>query len=504
VPFLLPLFAAVVCLVGTGWGLTFQRWVSLVATIALAGVGILLVTSAAHGGISVHAMGNWSAPFGIVLVLDRLSAAMVLLTAVLAIPVLLYALAGTDAKGRHFHPLFQLQLAGLNGAFLTGDIFNLFVFFEVLLAASYGLLAHGGGLLRARASIAYVVLNLAGSTLFLIALALIYGMLGTLNMADLALVLPQVPPSDQAIVRTAFVLLVIVFALKAALIPLSFWLPLAYSAATAPVAALFAILTKVGIYALLRLSGIVFASAAFTADLFEPWLVQVAIGTIALGTIGVLAAPRLSVVVAYLVVISTGSLLAVIAVPGVSSAAAAIYYMLHSTLVTAGFFLLADAIANQRGEFADKLVRGPHVRDIKRLGTGFLILAVAASGVPPLSGFFGKVMLMQSVQTSGWVSAIWPALLVSSVIVALALARKVSVLFWEPIADEPRPVYPPPSKLRAAAVVALVAASPILTLATGSVSAYARAAAEQLVNRQGYIDAVLGVSPHIVRDRRPR
>ena len=503
-PIVLPLLAAVLCLTGHTAGLTFQRWVSLISGLVLLGVAMVLVASAARGEISVYAIGAWQAPFGIVLVLDRLSGAMVLLTALLALPALLYALAGADAKGRLFHPLFQLQLAGLNGAFLTGDIFNLFVFFEVLLLASYGLLAHGGGLLRARASVAYVVLNLAGSTLFLVALGLIYGMLGTLNIADLAFVLPQVPAADQALVRTAFALLVVVFALKAALVPLSFWLPLAYGAAMAPVAALFAILTKVGIYALLRTYTIISANAEFTADLFNPWLAQIAIATIVLGTAGVLAAPRLSVVVAYMVVISTGTLLTVMAVPGIPSVAAVIYYMLHSTLVTGGFFLLADAIANERGEHGDKLERGPHVRDLTSLGIAFLVLAVAVSGVPPLSGFFGKVMLMQAVQGSPWVTAIWVALLLSSLIVALALARTASVLFWEPIPDEPRPPYPPPSPLRLAALVLAVAASPVLTVTTGSVAVYAQAASEQLVERQGYIRAVLGVSPQIIREKRPR
>lgn len=503
-PIVLPLIAAIGCMAGYKRGLAFQRQVSLGATLILPVVAAILIASAARDEISVYAIGAWPAPFGIVLVLDRLSAAMVMLTAALALPVLLYALAGTDAKGRHFHPLFQFQLAGLNGAFLTGDIFNLFVFFEVLLAASYGLLAHGGGLLRARASLAYVVLNVVGSTLFLVGLALVYGTLGTLNFADLALVVPHVPPSDQALVRAAFALLVIVFALKAALLPLSFWLPLAYGAATAPVAALFAILTKVGIYVLLRIFGIVFASAAFTADLLQPWLVPVAIMTIALGMIGLLSAPRLSVGVAYLVVLSTGTLLSVLSVPGIGSVSAVIYYLLHSTLVTGGFFLLADAIANQRGVHADKLERGPHVRDLKLLSAAYLVLAVAVSGLPPLSGFFGKFMLMQSVQATGWVTAIWPALLISSLVTALALARQGSVLFWEPVPDEPRPEYPPPSRLRVAAVVVLVAASPVLTLTTGSVSAYAHAAAEQLLARQDYIDAVVGASPEIVRVRRPR
>lgn len=503
-PILLPMLAAIVCIAGYRRGLAFQRKVSLAATLLLPIVSALLVASAARGEISVYAIGSWQAPFGIVLVLDRLSAAMVMLTAVLAVPVLLYALAGMDAKSRNFHPLFQFQLMGLNGAFLTGDIFNLFVFFEVLLAASYGLLAHGGGLLRARASLVYVVLNLVGSTLFLVALALVYGTLGTLNFADLSLAVPHVPPSDQALVRMAFAVLVVVFALKAALVPLSFWLPLAYGAATAPAAALFSILTKVGIYALLRVSGLVLASASFTASLLQPWLVQLAIATIAISTFGILAASRLSVVVANLVMLSTGALLSVMAVPGIEGVSATIYYVLHSTLVTGGLFLLADAIANQRGAHGDLLERGPHVRDLGVLSGAFLVLAVAVTGMPPLSGFFGKFMLMKSVQATSWAPAIWTALLLSGLLAALALARQFSVLFWEPVPDEPKPEYPPPSRLRVAGLAILVAASPVLTLLTGTVSSYAHAAAEQLLSRQAYVDAVLGASPDITRSRRPK
>ena len=501
-PILAPLIAAIICLAGHKRGLGFQRLISFISVLIMPVLAVVLLVSAARDEITVYALGDWRAPFGIVLVLDRLAAAMLMLTSVLAIPALIYAMAGTDGKGKHFHPLFQFQLVGLNGAFLTGDIFNLFVFFEVLLFASYGLLAHGGGLMRAKASVAYVVLNVAGSTLFLVALAFIYGMLGTLNIADMAWVLPQVPLADQSIVRTAFALLIVVFGLKAALVPLSFWLPLTYGAAAAAVAALFAILTKVGIYALLRLATIVMPAAGFTATLFEPWLVQVAIGTIALGTLGVMAASRLSVVVAYLVVLSTGSLLAVIATPGVSSVSAAIYYLLHSTLVTAGFFLLADAIANQRGELLDKLERGPKIRQ-KQLGTAFLIMTIAVSGLPPLSGFLGKVMLMKSVETSGWPVPIWSALLLSGLTVMLALARKGSILFWKPLPEEPKLIYPRPSGLRTAALIMLVMASPALTIFAGPVSAYSRATAEQLVARKGYIDAVLGASPVIVRERRP-
>lgn len=502
-PIVVPLLAAVMCMASQAASVQFQRSIALGAVIIQVVVAGLLLVSASNE-ISVYAIGSWRAPFGIVMVLDRLSAIMLMLTAMLALPVLLYAVSGMDQKGRLFHPLFQLQLAGINGAFLTGDLFNLFVFFEMLLLASYGLLAQGGGLLRVRAGMIYVVLNVIGSSLFLIALALIYGTIGTLNMADIAFVLPSIPQADEAIVRSAMALLIVVFALKSALIPLAFWLPHTYGNAIAPVAALFAILTKVGIYALLRTTSLIFTSASFMADILQPWLVPVAVLTIAMGTIGALASQRLAVVAAYLVMVSTGTLLAVIGLPSVAGNSAAIYYMIHSTLVTAGLFLLADAIGRQRGEHGDCLERGPRMRDMRAFGGAFLILAVGVSGMPPLSGFFGKLMLMQAVQSTEWNVAIWIAVLASSLVVGLLLGRAASVIFWEPKPDEQQPILPPPNPWRRTALAMIVAASPGLTVVSAPVSQYAQAAADQLAVRQAYIDAVLGVEPEIGRERKPR
>ncbi len=502
-PILVPLLAAIVCLASKPTSLQLQRSVALGSVLVQVVVAGVLLLSASKA-MSVYAIGGWSAPFGIVLVLDRLTAIMLTLSATLALPALLYALSGMDQKGQLFHPLFQLQLAGINGAFLTGDLFNLFVFFEMLLLASYGLLAQGGGLLRARAGLIYVVLNVIGSSLFLIALALIYGTIGTLNIADIAFVLPSVPQADEAIVRSAMVLVIVVFTLKSALVPLAFWLPHTYGNAIAPVAALFAILTKVGIYALLRMTSVVFSNASFMADILQPWLVPVAVLTIAMGTIGVLASQRLAMVAAYLVMVSTGTLLAAVGLPSIAGNSAAIYYMIHSTLITAGLFLLADAIGRQRGEHGDFLERGARMRDMRAFGAAFLILAVGVSGMPPLSGFLGKLMIMQAVQPTEWSVPIWIALLVSSLVVGLVLGRAASVIFWEPKADEAEPALPPSNPWRKLALVMIVAASPGLTLMSAPVSRYAHAAADQLAVRQAYIDAVLGVEPDIGRERKPR
>lgn len=502
-PILLPMAAAIALLLLPE---AHRRAVALVSMLALLAIAVMLLAMADDGTVRVYRLGDWPAPYGIVLVHDRLAALMVAVTSVLGLAALAHACAGNDREGRHFHPLFQLQLAGLNGAFLTGDIFNLFVFFEILLLASYGLLMHGGGAARARAGIAYVVLNLTGSALFLIALGLVYGTLGTLNLADIANVLAQVPAGDQALVRAAASLLVAVFLLKAALLPLSFWLPHVYAAAGAPVAALFAVMTKVGIYALLRLEVIGFSGAPATAGLLQPWLPLLSLLTIAAGTIGALAARNLSAVVANLVLVSTGTLLAAIAVGTPSATAAALYYLPHTTLVTGGMFLLVDHLARERGPKGDTIDNGPPLPRALLLGAAYLVLAVAASGVPPLSGFLGKVMVMQAVRGAPMGTLVWASLLISGLVVALVLARAASAFFWEAAPDEPPAPLAEPAlagRRTVGALLLLVAASPLLATAAAPVAAYARATADQLHARQPYIEAVIGARPDIQRERRP-
>lgn len=281
-PILLPLFAGSLLLLPLAE--RWQRGLSLLAALALIPLSLLLIRTAASGDLSVYALGNWAAPFGIVLMLDRLAALMLLATAVLGSAALIYALRGDDRLGKHFHALFQFQLLGINGAFLTGDLFNLFVFFEILLIASYALLLHGGGAERVRSGLHYVILNLVGSAFFLIAVGTLYGLTGTLNMADMAQKIAMADAERAPLLAAAGLLLLVVFALKAALLPLYFWLPRAYAAASAPVAALFAIMTKVGIYSILRVYTLVFGDAAGElANLAQAWLWPLALATLGLG-----------------------------------------------------------------------------------------------------------------------------------------------------------------------------------------------------------------------------
>lgn len=502
-PILIPFAAALLqLLVPKGAGIAVQRAIGLGAvSIGVAASG-WLVQRAETGAVLVYALGDWSAPFGIVLVADRLASAMALLTALLACGALLYASAGFDVRGRHFHPLFQLQLFGLQGTFLTGDLFNLFVCFEVMLLASYALLAHGGGLVRTRTGIAYVALNLAGSILFLVALGMLYGALGTLNLADVALRL-QALQGHFALARTACALLVAVFALKAALLPLSFWLPHAYAAAGAPVAALFVIMTKVGIVALLRVQAVALAPAAATAELLDGWLLPLALLTVGFAALGALAATRLRALAAWLVLGSAGTLMMAPALFQTALSAAALYYLLQSTFVAAALFLMADRIAGHRGAIADGFHHGPEVV-APWLGLAFLILAAGAAGLPPFAGFLGKLMLLQAVRDSGQATAIWFALLAAGLLVLLALAKNGGRLFWEGRSSHPV-VRPPPAGWRCtSALILLITPALLLALAARPVSDFAARTAAQLHDSQAYIAAVLGADrAWIERESRP-
>ncbi|MEO4048725.1 monovalent cation/H+ antiporter subunit D [Pseudomonas sp. CAU 1711] len=425
-PILLPLFAGALLLILPSHE-RLQRCLSLLATLALLPLALYLLQLAGDGQVRVYALGDWAPPFGIVLLLDRLSAWLLLATAVLAVAALLYALRGDDRLGARFHALFQFQLLGVNGAFLTGDLFNLFVFFEILLIASYALLLHGQGAQRVRAGLHYVVLNLTGSALFLIALGVLYGTSGTLNMADLSLRAAAATGDQVPLLAAAGLLLLLVFALKAALLPLYFWLPQAYATASAPVAALFAIMTKVGIYAILRVFTLAFGEGAGElANLAQAWLWPLALATMALGAVGALAARSLQRLLAYLVVVSAGTLLAALAVGTPQAHAAALYYLLHSSWVGGGLFLLADLIARQRGDKGGELVQGAALEHPALLGALFFFGAIAVIGLPPLSGFLGKLLLLRAVP-SPW---LWGVVLIGGLVVLVAMSRAGSTLFW--------------------------------------------------------------------------
>jgi multicomponent K+:H+ antiporter subunit D len=487
VPFLLPGLTACVLLVLRG-NLPVQRVVSVLSTFALVAVSAGLLAHAARGDVAVYAFGDWPARIGIVFVLDRLAALMVGLTAVVACASLLYAVQGWDSRGPHFHALFQFQLMGLNGAFLTGDLFNLFVCFELMLIASYALLQHGGGAQRLKAGLHYVVLNLLGSALFLVAAAVLYRVGGTLNMADLAIALAGAPTEQTPWVRVGALLLLTVFLLKAAAAPLYLWLPGTYGAASAPVACLFTVLTKVGVYAVARVALLVFGSSA-AMESISMVVLPAALVSLVCAALGAFAAVTLTQLASWLALGSSAMLLAAVGLFSVAGLSGALYYLLASTLAMPGLFLLADALAGARGSFGDRLCRAPRMHAAAPLGALYLILAVAVVGLPPLAGFLGKLSILQGAGPMPW---FWAIVLGSSLMNLVAVVRAGTRLFWSTDAVPCNGLPSSASMRRLGPVVFLVAAIVALTILARPVDRYAREAAQNAVAPATYIESVLG------------
>ncbi len=493
-PIILPALVAPFIVLAARYHIGIQRVLSLAGVLALVAVACGLALQAADGTVTLYQMGDWAAPFGIVLVTDRLSTLMVLLTAVLALFVLLYAVgSGWDNRGRHFHALFQFQLMGIMGAFLTGDLFNLFVFFEVLLIASYGLMIHAGGNARLRAGVQYVLFNLVGSTLFLFALGSIYAETGTLNMADLANRVTLIGPEATVGIRVAAVLLLLVFAIKAAVVPLHFWLPSSYAEAPAPVAALFAIMTKVGAYAIIRVYTMIFPpDLEVTSGLHDLWLLPAALVSLAIGMVGVLAAKKLDRLVAFSVIGSMGMVMVSISLFTPEGIAAALYYIVHSTLAGATLFLISDLVRSGRADLA--LTKQPVMAGNALTAALFFVGAIAMAGLPPLSGFLGKLLVLDAGFDSDLVVWIWVVVLSSSLISILGFARAGSILFWKAHSvtpEEGAAPLPRPAPLSYVAVGGLITLLAAHTVFAGHVHGYTSTMAAQLFAPTPYIETVV-------------
>lgn len=518
-PVLLPLCTGALLLLSRETQRKSRAAIALGATIAQLVVALTLLamadgrmTAPWPGGIGVYAPGNWAAPFGIVLVVDRLAAIMLTLTATLGLATLIYSLAHWKQAGIHYLPLFQLLLMGLNGAFLTGDLFNLFVFFEVLLAASYGLALHGSGAARVQAGMHYIAINLVASLLFLIAAAIIYGITGTLNMAELAQRVATLDANDRTLFNLGAMLLGIVFLVKAGAWPLNFWLPATYGAVAPPVAGIFAILTKVGIYALLRFAVLlqdVRAPAPFGGD----WLFYCGLATIATGTLGVLAAQKLDRLASFLVIVSSGTLLTAFGFTGTTLTGPALYYLVSSVLGTGAFFLLIEMAERNRTTAADMLaitfeafgLQEKHDSEhpdemagvaipaaMAFLGLAFFSCALLLTGLPPLSGFVGKFALLAAAIAVPpeapilHVGLFIAALLLSGLAGIIALSRLGIRVFWDTERPTPRLQW-----IEAGPVAGLILLSIMLAFGTEPAMSYFNAAAQSLYDAPAYVGSVL-------------
>jgi multicomponent K+:H+ antiporter subunit D len=476
----------------------------------LVSMGYLLYRNDA-GSAEVYLLGSWSAPFGIALVADALSVMMILLANLLGLAALLFSLARWDRAGPRFLPLFLLLMMGVNGVFLTGDIFNLFVFFEVMLAASYALLLHGSGSARVKSGLHYIAINLVASSLFLIGISLIYGVTGTLNMADLAVRVHAL--DDTMLLNVGLATLGIAFLIKAGMWPLGFWLPAAYGAAAAPAAAIFGIMTKIGVYSVLRLNLLLSTQEGNTASSFsDQWLFIGGILTLLYGAILVISSRTMSRVAAACVFMSSGTLLAVIGSADESALAGALFYLVSSTLAVGAFFLLIELINRTRGtnapvisdavfsdEYSDPYEDGMPDDSagvitpaaVALVSGGFLLCALLLAGLPPMPSFIGKFAIMHGLVDEGDVPlSIWLliiALTISSLFTLLAMVRLGIDALWVP-SEMPVPRIAP---IEFISIAGLLAVCIVLTFRAGDAMHYMEDTAKWLTKPQRYVNTVL-------------
>ena len=407
-----------------------QRLLSILSSLLTFTVSYNLLQKVKVEGIQILEIGGWSAPFGIVLVIDMLSALLLVTTSVVSFVCILYAFKsiGAEREKFYFYPLIQFLITGINGSFITGDLFNLYVCFEVMLLSSYVLLSLGGGRVQLRESIKYIVINTLSSTFFLLAIAYLYAVVGTLNLAHLSVRVAEA--GQTGFMTTIAVLFLIVFGLKAALF-LFFWLPGAYSAPPVAISAIFAaLLTKVGIYAIFRMYTLVF----YHQPQITHTLMAILAGlTMLLGGIGAIAQWDIRKILGYNVIIGVGFVISGLAVFTSSAVAGAIYYVIHDMVTKALLFLLGGSIIRLVGTGKLKEISGL-IRYHPSLGWMFFITTLALAGVPPLSGFIGKVLIIKEGIAKGlfqsgfyWLAGIG---LLSSLMVLYSLMKIFINSFW--------------------------------------------------------------------------
>jgi multicomponent Na+:H+ antiporter subunit D len=444
-------------------------------------------------------LGGWQPPLGIVLVVDRLSALLLVTSAIVTLGVLVYSVGQGTADGDSetpvsiYHPTYLILVAGVANAFLSGDLFNLYVGFEILLVASYVLLTVGGTEARVRAGVTYVIVSLVSSVLFLSAIALVYGATGTVNLAQLAERLPELPADTQLLLHIA---LLLGFGIKAAVFPLAFWLPDSYPTAPAPVTAVFAgLLTKVGIYAIIRTESLLFPGEALTGVLLVAALL-----TLIVAILGAIAQNDLKRLLSFTLVSHIGYMVFGIAIGSVAGLAAAIFYAVHHITIQTALFL-ASGLVERRGGTTSGRRLGGLAQLSPLLGVLYFIPAMNLAGIPPLSGFVGKLGLFRAgVAEGGWlVYTVVAAGALTSLLTLYAVARVWNVAFWRsPLeAEDPEPVLLDPSpkgvlpRTMVAATAAMVAVGVLLAVIAGPVWAVSTRAAEDLMDQSAYVATVL-------------
>ncbi|MFY0663100.1 MAG: Na+/H+ antiporter subunit D [Natronospirillum sp.] len=495
-PILIPLLSAALSVMC--WRSTkAQRVIAVIGTGALLLASIWLLNTTRAEGYVVMYMGNWVAPFGITIVADLLSAIMVVLTGIIAVSIALYSLASTPERHEKFgyYPLMHLLLAGVAGSFLTGDIFNLFVWFEVMLLASFALLTLGGERAQMEGAIKYVTLNLFSSAVFLSAVGLLYGTVGTLNMADIGYKLSQV--EHQGIVNVLAMMFMVSFGIKAAAFPLFFWLPASYHTPLVAVSALFAgLLTKVGVYALYRVFTLIFiGDVEFTHNI----LLWAAALTMITGVLGAAAQFEFRRILSFHIVSQIGYMMLGLALFTPLALVGGVFYIMHHIIVKTNLFLVSGLVYRLLGSYDLKKLGGVY-RERPMIALLFLVPALSLAGLPPLSGFFAKFIVIRAgVEAGSWV--------VTAVALFVGLLTLYSMIkIWAEVFWKATPEGVNTDKLTGKTtdsglwlmlvpIIGLAVCTLFIGLNGQPIYELAIASADQLLNPMGYIEAVLGERP---------
>ncbi|HET7393112.1 MAG TPA: Na+/H+ antiporter subunit D [Candidatus Binatia bacterium] len=493
-PLLIPMIAAILSMLARS-SRRAQRTFAVAGTALLFASGLLLVQSVWQNGIQAAQMSAWPAPFGITLVADLFSAIMVAIAGFMGLAVAVYSLATIDRQREAFgyHPLLHILLMGVCGAFLTGDLFNLYVWFEVMLMASFVLMALGGERAQMEGAIKYVTINLISSAVFLAAVGILYGVMGTLNMADLALKLRDTPRMD--LLTTVAMLFLVAFGIKAAVFPLFFWLPASYHTPPVAVSAIFAgLLTKVGVYALIRVFTLLFVQdVAYTHTI----ILALAGLTMVTGVLGAMAQNEFRRILSFHIVSQIGYMILGLGFFTTAAVAGSIFYIIHHIIVKTNLFLLSGAVHRLQGTYELKKLGGLYSTR-PGLSILFLIPALSLAGLPPLSGFFAKFTLVQAGLETQHYLLVATALGVG-LLTLFSMTKIWAEAFWKG-PPEPGETGEPTmiSESRASRflvilpIASLALATLLIGLAAEPLYLLASRAAEQLMNPVEYIDAVLG------------
>jgi multicomponent Na+:H+ antiporter subunit D len=484
-PILIPLIIAIIQLLFAR-SAAVQRVLGVFSSALMLIAVVFLYVTVRADGIQVYHMSNWPAPFGIIIVADLLACFMVFLSALASFAMSVYALVDID-KGRekYFHfPLFQLLLMGINGAFLTGDIFNLFVMYEVMLMASYVLLSHGSEARQLRGSLHYVMINLFGSTFFLFGIGLLYGMTGTLNMADIAVQVQMADPETRTLLTSVSMLLFVVFGVKTALVPLFFWMPDAYPQPPVATAAMFAaIMTKVGVYSIIRTFTLMFPGDDFTLTVIK----VVAAASMLIGVLGAIAQTNFRRLLSFHSVSQVGFMVLGLGFFSPMAIAGSIYFVMHHNMIKSSLFLCSGIAERLTGK-----------RDIKKMGgiverhpfysALFMMAAFSLAGLPPFSGFFAKLILLFAgfELKEYWYIA---AMLVGSFLTLFSMVKIWQMAYWGKRDPEFNPVR---TGSFVWGIIILVGMSMVLAVCIQPIYEMTLEASHQLLDPSNYIEAVLG------------